>query len=92
MKIFLRTGAFYQAETKSLTDDLDITELFSEKNIVTHLKEETAFEKTISELNKRVDDLTKKLSNVTYVERVLPLPIDDKPVAKPVVKKAVKKK
>lgn len=91
MKKFLRTNAFYYAESKQLPDDIDITdwvgssEMFSEKNILHTLPVETTFEKSISDLNKRIDDLT-KLVNEPKKEIVK----DDKPAS--VTSKIVSKK
>lgn len=65
-KIFLRTGAFYQSETKSLSDDLELSELL---NIpVTETPKETVVcncKSELSELKKRVDDLTNLLTTKT---------------------------
>lgn len=91
MKTYLRTGAFYKAETPSLSHDLDITELFLEKSITNTLKEETSVEKSLESfcnckneiegLNKRIDDLVKLVNEKPKEEKAKSLIVVDKKVA-----------
>lgn len=99
MKTFIRVGSFYLSETPALDGDLDIAELFSEKNIIATLKEETAFEKPleqfcnckneIKELNKRIDDLVKLANEKPKEEKATLLTVVDKEI---VPKKSAAKK
>lgn len=71
MKIFLRTGAWYQSETKALTDDLELSELLGNPIAVT--PKETVVcncKKDIAALNERIDVLTTALNDKLKQEKL----------------------